>query len=208
MLLNCGVGEYSRESLGLQGDQISQSSRKSVLNIHWKDWCWRWNSRTLATWCKELTPWKKPWCCERLKAGGGGDNRGWDGWRASPTRWTWIWASSRSWWWTGMSGVLQSMGSQRIRHDWATELTDLTTIPWNCVCVLSHSVVSDSATPWTIVHQAPLSTRILQARIPEWVAMPSYRGSSQPRDRTQASHTTGRFFTIWVTREAQGYWSG
>ena len=65
MLLNCDVGEDSWESHGLQTDQISQSSRKSVLNIHWKDWCW--NSNTLATWCKELTHWKRPWCWERLK---------------------------------------------------------------------------------------------------------------------------------------------
>ena len=55
MLLNCGVGEDSWESLGLQGDPTSQSWRKSVLNMHWKDWCWNWNSNTLATWCKELT---------------------------------------------------------------------------------------------------------------------------------------------------------
>ena len=93
-----------------------------VLNIHWKDWCCSWNSNTLATWCKELTHWKRPWCWERLKAGGEGDNKGWDGWMASATQWTWIWVSSGSWWWTGKPGVLQSMGSQRVRHDWATEL--------------------------------------------------------------------------------------
>ena len=71
MLLNCGVGEDSWEFLGLQGDPTHQSWRKSVLNIHWKDWCWSWNSNTLATWCKELTCWKRPWCWERLKAGEG-----------------------------------------------------------------------------------------------------------------------------------------
>ena len=60
MLLNCEVGEDSRESLGLPGDQTSQSSGKSVLNIHWKDWCWSWNSNTLATWWKELTHLKDP----------------------------------------------------------------------------------------------------------------------------------------------------
>ena len=53
--------------------------KKSVLNIHWKDWCWSWNSNTLATWCEELTHWKRPWCWERSKAGGEGHNRGWDG---------------------------------------------------------------------------------------------------------------------------------
>ena len=65
---------------------------------------------------------KSPWCWERLKAGGEGDDRGWDGWMASPARWTWIWASSGSWWWTGRPGVLQSMGLQRVGHDWANEL--------------------------------------------------------------------------------------
>ena len=64
----------------------------------------------------------KPWGWERLKAGGEGDHRGWDGWMVSPTRWTWVWASSRSWWWTGKPGMLQTTGSQRIGHDWATEL--------------------------------------------------------------------------------------
>ena len=57
------------------------------------------------------------------------DHRGWDGWMASLTRWTWVWASSRSWWWTGKPGVLQSMGPQRVRHDWVTELTDWLYIP-------------------------------------------------------------------------------
>ena len=85
------VLEKTLESLGLQGDPISPSSRKSVLNIHWKDWCWSWNSNTLATWCEELTHLKRPWCWERLKVGGGGDNRGWDGWMASLTRWMWVW---------------------------------------------------------------------------------------------------------------------
>jgi len=66
----------------------------------------------LATWCEELTSWKRPWCWERLKVGREGDNRGWDGWMASPTQWIWVWVNSGSWWWTGRPGVLQSMGSQ------------------------------------------------------------------------------------------------
>ena len=121
MLLNCFIGEDSWESLGLQGDPTSQSYRKSVFNIHWTDWCWSWNSNTLATWCEEPTHWKRPWCWERFKAGEG-DDRGRYGWMASPTQWTWVWASSGSWWWTGKPGVLQSMGSQRVRYDWMTEL--------------------------------------------------------------------------------------
>ena len=146
---------------------------RSVLRVHWKDWCWSWNSNILATSCEELTHVKRPWCWERLGAGGEGDDRGWDGWMASPTRWmwvwvdsgswwwtgmpgvlwfmgvtknqtrlrdwpelswgwdgwmasptqwTWVWVNSRTWWWTGRPGVLQSMGSQRVGHDWVTEL--------------------------------------------------------------------------------------
>ena len=64
----------------------------------------------------------------RLKAGRAGDDRGWDGWMVSPTRWTWVWVSSRSWWWTGKPGLLQSMGSQRVGHDWATKLMNWTEI--------------------------------------------------------------------------------
>ena len=71
---------------------------KSVLNIHWKDWHWSWNSNALATWCEELTHLKSPWYWERLKAGGEGDDRGCNGWMASPTQWTWVWVNSRSWW--------------------------------------------------------------------------------------------------------------
>ena len=114
MLLNCGVGEDSWESLGLGGDPTSPSSRRSVLGVHWKDWCWSWNSSTLATSCEELTHWKRPWFRERLGAGGEGDDRGWDGWMASPTQWAWVWVNSGSWWWTGRPGVLQFMGSQRV----------------------------------------------------------------------------------------------
>ena len=121
MLLNYGVGEDSWESLELQGDQTSEFSRKSVLNIHWKDWCWSWNSNTLATWCEELTHWKRPWCWERLKVGEG-DDRGWDGWVVSLTEWTWVWVGSGNWWWTGKPVVLQSMGLQRVGHDLAAEL--------------------------------------------------------------------------------------
>ena len=79
-------------------------------------------ANTLATWCGELTYWKRPWCWERLGAGGEGDERGWDGWMASLTQWTWVWVNSGSWWWTGRPGVLWFMGLQRVRHDWATEL--------------------------------------------------------------------------------------
>ena len=119
MLLNCGVGEDSGESLGLQGDWTSPSKRRSVLGVHWKDWRWSWNFSTLPTWCEELTRWKRRWCWERLRAGEG-DDKGWDGWMASPTQWVWV--KSGSWWWTGRPGVLRFMGSQRVTHNWVTEL--------------------------------------------------------------------------------------
>ena len=92
------------------------------MGVHWKDWGWSWNSNILATWCEELTHLKRPWCWERLRTGGKGDDRGWDDWMASLTQWTWVWVDSGSWWWTGRPGMLQFMGSQRVRHDWATEL--------------------------------------------------------------------------------------
>ena len=88
MLLNCGIGEDPWEFLGLQRDPISPFWRRSTLGFLWKDWCWSWNSSTLATSWEELTHWKRPWCWEGLGAGGEGDNKGWDGWMASPTRCT------------------------------------------------------------------------------------------------------------------------
>ena len=72
----------------LESPWTVRRSNQSVLNIHWKDWCWNWNSNTLATRCEELTHWKRPWCWERLKAKREGCNRGWDSWITSPTQWT------------------------------------------------------------------------------------------------------------------------
>ena len=80
-----------------------------------------------ATTWEELTHWKRPWCWEGFGAGGEVDDRGWEGWMASLTRWTWVWVSSRSCWWIGRPGMLQFMGSQRVGHDWVnwTELIRL-----------------------------------------------------------------------------------
>ena len=99
----------------------------------------------LATWCKELTHWKRPWCWERLKVGGEGDDRGWDGWMASLTQWTWVWVISGSWWWTGRPGVLQPMGSQRVRQNWATELSKLLLLPPILASLAHHGPVSKSS---------------------------------------------------------------
>ena len=101
----------------------ARRSNQSILkeispDIHWKDWCWNWNSNTLATWGEELTHCKRPWCWVRLKAGEERDDKGWDGWMASLNQWTWVRASSGSWWRTGKLVVLQSMGSESDTTEW------------------------------------------------------------------------------------------
>ena len=156
MLLNCGVGEDSFESLGLQGHPTSPFWRRSALGFLWREWCWSWNSSTLATWCEELTHWKRLWCWEGLGAGGEEDNRGWNGWMASLTQWTWIWVNSGSWWWTGRPGVLRLTGSQRVGHDWATELNWLTDHSFICVSVHVFT------TPWTEACESSLSFSVSQ----------------------------------------------
>ena len=80
---------------------------------------------TLATWCEEPTHWKRPWCLEGLKARREGDNRRQNGWMASLTQWAWVWGSSGSWWWTGMPGMLQFIGSQRVGYELATKQQQL-----------------------------------------------------------------------------------
>ena len=113
ILLNCGVGEDSWESLGLQGDLswvfIGRTDAEAESPILWPPHEKSWLIG-------------KDWCWEGLGAGGEGDDQGWDGWMASRTRRTWVWVNSRRWWWTGRLGVLWFMGSQRVGHHWATEL--------------------------------------------------------------------------------------
>ena len=123
--------------------------RYIVHTVHgfWKDWCWSWNSNTAVTWCKELTHLKRPGCWERLNVGGEGDDRGWDGWMASPIQWTWVWVNSVSWWRTGRLGVLQSMGSKRVGHDWVTEL-NWTELKLHWVLRPARLTSLSSLTPW------------------------------------------------------------
>ena len=129
MFLNCGVGEHS---------WVLWTARRSNQSIL-KEISAEYSLGGMMLKLKlqyflppDMKNWliKRPWCWEKLMAGGEGDDRGWDGWIASLTRWTWVWVNSRSWWWTGRLGVLQFMGSQRVRHDWATGLSDWTGLNW------------------------------------------------------------------------------
>ena len=101
---------------------VNPKGNQSWIFIGIFQWCWGWNSNILATWCEELTFLKRLWCWERLKVGEEGDDKWWDGWMTSLTQWTWVWVNSGCWWWTWKPGVLQSMGWQRVRCDWETEL--------------------------------------------------------------------------------------
>ena len=154
--------------------------------------------------------WKRAWCWGRLKAGGEGDDRGW---MASPTRWTWVWVNSVRRWRSGRPGLLPSMRSQKVRHNLVTEqqrvnwmvlIYDIVCV-CVCVCVHVYSVIQscltlcdpmDCSPPGSSVHG------IIPVRILEWTAMPSSRGSSQPRDRTQSPALAGGLFTVWATWEA------
>ena len=144
----------------------ARRSNQSILkeispNVYWKDWCWSWNSNTLATSCEELTHWKRRWCWEGLRAGGEGDDREWDGWMAAPTQWTWVWVNSGSWWWTGRPGVLRFMGPQRVGRDWATELKiDFTICP--------------KSTPFLIMWKAMPSFHVKGSRLEMFLFFPPF----------------------------------
>ena len=107
---------FASISLGREATPVHPKGNQ-VLGVPWKDWCWSWNSNTLATWCKELTYLKRPWCWERLRAGGEGDNRRWDGWMALPTQWTWVWVDP---------GVGDGQGGLACCDSWGHKESDTT----------------------------------------------------------------------------------
>ena len=120
MLLSCSVGEdpgtTARSNQSIL-KEISPGCSLEGLMLKLK------LQYFLGTWCENLTHLKRPWCWEGLGAGGEGDDRRWGGWMASPTLWTWVWVNFESWWWTGRPGMLRFMGSQRVGHEWVTELS-------------------------------------------------------------------------------------
>ena len=123
-----------------------------------------------------LTHWKRPRCWERVKEGGKGDDRGWDGWMASPTQWTCVGVNSRSWWWTGRPGVLRFMGSQTVGHDWATELN------WTGTAILGAYQTGEFIFQCYIFLPFHTVHGVLQARILKWFAIsfscrPQYHGN-------------------------------
>ena len=157
---------------------------------------------------KSCLIWKDP-DAGRLKVGGEGDNRGWDCWMASQTQWTWVWVSSGSWWWTGKPGMLQSMGSQRVGHIWASELNSY---KWNRekwywwtylqgrnrdrTC--GHSGVGESGTNEESESESPWNSPSQNA----WVGVHSLlQGIFPTQDQTQVSCIAGRLFTSWATRK-------
>ena len=129
MLLNCGLEKTLESPLDFKENSPVNPKGNQIMNIHWKDWCWSWSFNTLATWCEELTYWKRSWCWERLKAGGEGDDRGWDVCMVSATQWTWVWPGSGIWWWTGKPGIL----SPWVMKSW-TWLSNLTELNFSLEC--------------------------------------------------------------------------
>ena len=174
-----------------------------------------WNSSTLATSYEELTHWKRLWCWEGLGAGGEGDDRGWDGWMALLTRWTWVWVNSRSWWWTGRPGVLRFTGSQSWTRlsDW-TECSSLpleiflalkSTLSHMCMCcvvVLSRfSHVQLFATPWNTALEAPPSIGFSRQEYWSGLPFPSPGHIPNPGTEPGSPALAGTNFTTNATWE-------
>ena len=149
MLFNCGVGEDSlrvpwtaRRSNQSILKEISPGISLEGMTLKLK---LEYFGHLMQSWLIG-----KDWCWEGLGAGGEGDDRGWDGWMSSLTRWMWVWVNSESWWWTGRPGVLRFMGWQRVRHDWATELN------WTAILVQPRSLLVYPSDPQWICYKKVL----------------------------------------------------
>ena len=131
MLLNCGAGEDKSPLDCKETQPVHPKGNQSWIFIGRTDG-WTWSSNPLVTWCKEVTHLKRSWCWKRLKVGGEEDDRGWDGWMASLTQWTWVWVSSGSWWWrrrpgirTAVCGVAKSQTQLRTELIWADTISEV-----------------------------------------------------------------------------------
>ena len=122
---------------------VNPKGNQSWIFIERNDW---WRSNTLTTWWKEVTHWKRSWSWEILRARGEGDEKEWDDWMASLIQWTWVWASSGSWWWTKKPGMLQSRGLQKVTDDWETELEWI----WTALAISARDQLSGyEEDPWS-----------------------------------------------------------
>ena len=153
------------------------------------------NSNTLASWFEEPIPLKRPWCWERLKGGGEGYDRGWDGWMASLMRWTWVWVNSRSWWVTGRPGVLQSTGSQRVGDDWVIEL-NWTENSWK----RKSGIKNISIIPWGFTGDTGCKESSCQCqKCKRWGFDSGVR--KIPLEEEMAAHSSILAWKIWQTEE-------
>ena len=150
MLLNCGVGEDSWESLGLQGDPTSPFWRRSAPGISLEGMMLKLKLQYFGHLMQTVDSLEKTVMLGGIGDRREGNDRGWDGWMASLTRWTWVWVNSGSWWWTGRPGVLWFMGSQRVGHDWATEL-NWTELNWSLHLRISKRIKFLKHVPYAIV---------------------------------------------------------
>ena len=124
-------------------------------------WYWSWNSNTLATWCEELTHLKRPWCWKRLRAGGEGDDGGWDRWMASQTQWIWVWVDSGSWWWTGRPAEVHRVAKSR------TRMSDWTELNWGPFMLLQTALLN-----YFILFNEKLVSKwayLCERLIPSWI---------------------------------------